>query len=243
MSSIVLKSSLGGGCCFSTFFWILEGSWIIRLWQSSASLSKKLIITTMNVDPLWPFSFGLQICHTSLTLSAWSIKIRAWSPIRLVGRLVPREISRKKKQDIYPSFTTLMRLCISSSTAFCWKKQCFSSKLPSPNRERERDMQMHKKISQSSQLVIGFHFGASFTNQLCLSTILSRTHRSHIAFASLGVRQLRSFCLNKTRLLLGGVGKPAETGPLCCSHLPLWEKLWQLVAIDMDILASKTILK
>ena len=80
-------------------------------------------------------------------------------------------------------------------------------------RERERDMQMHKKISQSSQLVIGFHFGASFTNHLCLSAILSRKHRSHIAFASLGVRQLRSFCLNKTRLLLGGVGKPAETGP------------------------------
>lgn len=165
----------------------------------------------MNVDPLWPFSFGLQICHTSLTLSAWSIKIRAWSPIRLVGRLVPREISRKKKQDIHPSFTTLMRLCISSSTAFCWKRHCFSSKDPSPN--RERDMQMHKKISQSSQLVIGFHFGASFTNQLCLSTILSRTHRSHIAFASLGVRRLRSFSLNKTRLVLGGVGKPAETGP------------------------------
>ncbi len=119
--------------------------------------------------------------------------------------------------------------------AFPWKTP------PQRERKRDRDMQMHKKVSQSSQLVIGFHFGASFTNQLCLSAILSRKHRSDIAFASLGVRRLCAFCLNKIRLVLGGVGRPAETGPLCCSHLALWEKLWQLVAMDMDILASKSI--
>ena len=176
-----LEELIWGMLFFNFFFdtWgVMNYTIIIRLWQSSASQSlfKKLIITTINVVPLWLFSFGLQICHTSLTLSAWSIKIRAWSPIRLVGRLVPREISRKKKQDIHPSFTTLMRLCISSSTAkttkqkqhLLLKKTLFFLETSLPKqRENERDMQIHKKISPSSQLVSGFHFGASFTNQLC----------------------------------------------------------------------------
>ena len=206
MSSIVLKNSLGGGCCFSTFFWILEGSWIIRLWQSSASQSlfKK---THHNHYECW----------SSLTVFFRTSNLPYISHLKCL---------KHKNQGLVTRYST--GWSTGSKGNFQEKEAGHPSILH--NTDATMHLKFHSFLLKKTML-----FLETFLPKTCKCTKRSLKapslslasisepasqiicvcprYRSHIAFASLGVRQLRSFCLNKTRLLLGGVGKPAETGP------------------------------